>query len=97
MWGDTEMSEPGRGERRSHLRALLGSLDVALVAFGLATGVLAVGAGELVYAGGQPSGLSRTTSMLVTVTIAAVAVRIGDPLLRWLLARGGAAGRAGHR
>jgi hypothetical protein len=97
MWGDTEMSEPGRGERRSQFRALLGSLDVALVAFGLATGVLAVGAGELVHGGGQPGGLTRTTSLLVTVTIAGVAVRIGDPLLRWLRPRGGATERAGQR
>jgi len=77
------MSEPGRGERRSRFCAMLGSLDVALVAFGLATGVLAVGAGELVYGGGQPGGLTRTTSLLVTVTEAAMccqaALRISTP------------------
>jgi len=82
------MSEPGPGARRSQARTVLGSLDTALVVFGLATGVLAVGAGELVdHAERQLGAFTGMTSLLVTLTIAVVAVRFGDPLLGWLRAR----------
>jgi hypothetical protein len=65
---------------------MAGSVDLPLVAYGLVTGILAVGAGALVANAHRYFGsFTGATSLLTTLAVAALSSLATDAVLGWLL------------
>lgn len=80
------MAEQRRGTARSRPRSTAGWVDLPLVAYGLATGILAVGAGALVANAHRYFGsFTSATSLLTIVAVAALSSLAADTVLGWLL------------
>ena len=77
MWRKASFEEPATRAGRARASTSLSVAFVAsIVIYGLAAGVLAVGASALV---------DRASSLLVAATVTLIAALYGDSVLRWLL------------
>jgi hypothetical protein len=81
------LADQRRGTARAHpVRCSAQRIDVPLVAYGLATGILAVGAGTLVtHAHRYIGSLTEATAVLATLTVAVLSSLASDAVLGWLL------------
>jgi hypothetical protein len=77
--------EPGSGGPRPTVAPAPGSVDVPLVLYALAAGVLAVSAGAIVAQAQRWGALTNAISLLTTATLTVVAGVAADSVLGWLI------------